>query len=470
MRSLDRDEVGQENTEPAPDPPTHDAEQAHAMLSQPPSRGVAAILYAHGASAVCVYDAADRVVEWNERYLEFFPEVRDFIHVGLPFEETVRPFLQIQHPRMSPSELEENVSSAVHRHRTQSAPLRYQRADTGRWLELRSFVQPDGTRIKLWTDVTEAHASGTDSDELLRLMAVANLGLIVHDRDGRLKFVNSRFFSDHFLRIITTMPPIQTRSRGSAYWRGFGEIFEGDERFGQLLMEAPAGALSEPVTMRARTGRYYRIEEQSWEGGIASIWTDVTTLLDRKAQLKAANEALAQLNAKLREAAETDPLTGLPNRRRFDAALKELAQRPGSVSGTAGGMQADLPAACVGILDLDHFKSVNDRLGHDAGDAVLVEAAKRLRDALPVDAFIARLGGEEFGLLFRNASLEKARRAAHVLCERLAKVPFLFEGVEIRVTASIGVASFDRAAPSASLKRADHALFEAKSRGRNRVV
>ncbi|WP_295983363.1 sensor domain-containing diguanylate cyclase [uncultured Variovorax sp.] len=469
MHSPEQD-PGQGGAEPASAPPA--SAEAQAAHWPSPSPAVAGILFAHGASAVCVYDAADNVIEWNQRYLDFFPEVRGIVRVGLPFTETVRPFLQIQHPRMTPAELEENVASAVRRHRTQLGPFRYQRADTGRWLEMRAFVQPDGTRIKLWADVTEAHAAGTDSDELLRLMAVANLGLIVHDREGRLKFVNSRFFSDHFLRIITSMPPIVTRPHAAAYWSGFREIFEGDERFSELLtLNDPAGTpLPEAVTMRARTGRYYRIEEQSWEGGVASIWTDVTTLLERKAQLRVANEALAQLNAKLREAAETDSLTGLPNRRRFDATLQDMARTPASAAAEEGESPGVPVVACVGILDLDHFKSVNDRLGHDGGDAVLVEAARRLRDALPATGFIARLGGEEFGLLFRDASLDQARLMAQRLCERLAEVPFVFDGVDIHVTASIGIASFDGIAPSASLKRADHALFEAKSRGRNRVV
>lgn len=423
----------------------------------------AAHLFEHGASAICVYDAQDRIQCWNDQYLDFFPEVRASVRVGLPFEDTVRPFLRLQHPGMSPADMETNIASALLRHRTEAGPLQYQRADSGRWLELRMFVQPDGGRVKVWSDVSGTKAQGTDSDQLLRLMAVANVGLIVHDAQGRLKFVNSRFFSEHFLRIITAMPAILTRDLAGLYWSKFSEIFAGDAHYGEMRSDDATGALRQPVTLRARTGRYYRIEEQPLEGGIASIWTDVTTLIEGREALNLANAELTELNARLRDAAETDPLTGLPNRRRFDSALQEAHRALDA--GRSGG------ASTVAILDLDHFKAVNDSGGHEAGDRVLIEAVRRLRGALLPNELMARLGGEEFGVLFGGVDLATALDRAETLRACLEAAPFVVDGRALVVTGSIGLAPLERdLVISASVRNADQALFQAKERGRNQVA
>ena len=119
----------------------------------------------------------------------------------------------------------------------------------------------------------------------------------------------------------------------------------------------------------------------------------------------------------------TDPLTGLPNRRAWDEALARRRR------------QTDA-AACVAILDLDHFKRVNDAHGHAAGDAVLRATGDALRRGLRQDDFVARLGGDEFGLLL---SMPNAPTAAAVLDRVRAALPehLARQGAE-RVTASVG--------------------------------
>ncbi|CAN5287907.1 hypothetical protein BH10PSE18_BH10PSE18_46870 [soil metagenome] len=420
---------------------------------------LAALLMAHGASAVCVYDEEDRVIRWNARYLEFFPEVKGMIRVGLPFLDTLLPFLAHQHPHAPSDEMDAAIRSALHRHRTDEGPLQYQRAD-GRWLELRMFPLADGSRIKLWRDVTAELAPGTDGSQLLGLMTVVNVGLTLHDANGKLLYINSRFFSENFLGLINAVPDIKLRHERGDYWRQFGEIFEESPEYSALRTDSDHGPLKTPVILRAKTGKFYRIQEQLWNGGIASVWTNVTELMTRENALKSAHAELMVLNNRLLDMAEHDALTGMPNRRRFNAALAD-----------AQALVRNGSPCAVGLLDLDHFKSVNDRFGHEAGDSVLVEMAKRLNVAMEPGDVLARLGGEEFGIIFRRATLPEATAAAHKLNAALSTQPFAIGSASVTLTCSIGLAALNTLRePTVSLRQADMALYEAKNAGRNRVL
>lgn len=166
-------------------------------------------------------------------------------------------------------------------------------------------------------------------------------------------------------------------------------------------------------------------------------------------------QQLIAQNEQLAEQTRTDALTGLPNRRAFDAALAkaiEQAARGGSLS--------------LAMIDVDHFKIVNDLHGHPRGDEILVAVAQVIHDQRGRQGFCARYGGEEFALLMPDIGDD----TAEYQCE------FLREGVQaiatgIPVTASIGLATFRSGDTGASmLARADQALYEAKRSGRNRVM
>ncbi|MBO9468305.1 diguanylate cyclase [Tropicibacter sp. R15_0] len=163
-------------------------------------------------------------------------------------------------------------------------------------------------------------------------------------------------------------------------------------------------------------------------------------------------------------AAVTDPLTGLYNRRYTLPHLNRLAER----SARQGRPYAVL------VLDLDHFKQVNDKFGHPAGDAVLVSLAQRLKDNLRAADLISRWGGEEFLIAMPDTGRMAAQRTAERLCQIMAEHPVMLPGgARIAVTLSIGVATASRegeTAPLALIDRADKALYMAKQEGRNRVV
>lgn len=161
-----------------------------------------------------------------------------------------------------------------------------------------------------------------------------------------------------------------------------------------------------------------------------------------------------------RQKALIDPLTGLPNRaawsERLDHEVSAWHQHGNSLS--------------LAMLDLDHFKRINDGYGHLAGDKVLKIIASVLRKRLRPTDFIARFGGEEFVLLMPNSSLTDALAVGEVLRAAIEACPFHFKGEPVTITVSMGVAQFQPGERSdVALKRADAALYRAKSAGRNQV-
>ena len=168
-------------------------------------------------------------------------------------------------------------------------------------------------------------------------------------------------------------------------------------------------------------------------------------------QLHRYQESLEAHNADLVEQTRTDPLTGLANRRAFSAALET-------------GLNAGR-ACCVAIIDIDHFKVVNDVHGHLVGDRVLEDVAVQLRAASGGHGTIARYGGEEFVWLLPDMPAAQAR----LQCEYLREAVH-YASESLPVTISIGLAAWNREEPLASLMhRADQALYAAKRNGRDRV-
>ena len=161
-----------------------------------------------------------------------------------------------------------------------------------------------------------------------------------------------------------------------------------------------------------------------------------------------------------RQKALIDPLTGLPNRAAWSERLEqEVAQ-----------WQRHGNSLLLAMLDLDHFKRINDNYGHLAGDRVLKIIASVLRRRLRGSDFIARFGGEEFVLLVPDTPLAVGARLAESLRAAIEACPFHFKGEPVTITVSVGMTAFKTGEHSDSvLKRADQALYRAKNAGRNRV-
>ena len=201
--------------------------------------------------------------------------------------------------------------------------------------------------------------------------------------------------------------------------------------------------------VRLADGRVLRCEEAALpDGGRMISYIDITD------HVRVADS--------LRLLAITDDLTGLFNRRHFmDLLQRELARferyrRPLSLA----------------MLDVDHFKQVNDNYGHATGDIVLKSIASRCQATLRDSDTIARVGGEEFAILMSETSLADAQAVADRLREHVATTPIRSNNDAISVTVSLGVADPNPPLRTVSdlLGAADRALYEAKTRGRNRVV
>ncbi len=195
---------------------------------------------------------------------------------------------------------------------------------------------------------------------------------------------------------------------------------------------------------------------------------DVTEQQERRAAIEALNTRLAEqvevierLRAELAEEAVRDPLTGLHNRRHLDRALaSDLAARPRT------------GALSVLVVDVDHFKSVNDRFGHAAGDRVLTAVAATLAGAVREGDTAARLGGEEFVLVLPGAGRGQALERAEQVRRAVAAARPVLDGAGVSVTVSVGVAvcPLDGTTAGRLLEAADRALYTAKAAGRDRVV
>lgn len=163
-----------------------------------------------------------------------------------------------------------------------------------------------------------------------------------------------------------------------------------------------------------------------------------------------------------RWAAEHDPLTGLPNRALFNQRLDELTLRAADGLGRLG----------LVMLDLDHFKDVNDILGHHAGDKLLIQFAKVLQESITVEATIARLGGDEFAILLPGIDSGEAIEALIETLFANLRTPLRLNGREFDCRASAGSAIYPIHASNASelFKHADIALYESKNAGRGRYM
>jgi diguanylate cyclase (GGDEF)-like protein len=217
----------------------------------------------------------------------------------------------------------------------------------------------------------------------------------------------------------------------------------------QMLKQEKAAALAQAD--REKTARLAQMQASADE------LQEAVTL--RTAELAAANRRLSERERELQHAAFHDPLTELPNRRYLvectAAALANAERHNESVA--------------LMLIDLDHFKPINDRFGHDAGDLMLQVIAKRLREHVRSGDTVARLGGDEFAVLICGADAERhTREIAQRLLAELAQ-PVLYGAEPLTVTISIGAALAPQHAKQfgSLYKAADEALYKVKARGRS---
>jgi diguanylate cyclase (GGDEF)-like protein/PAS domain S-box-containing protein len=320
---------------------------------------------------------------------------------------------------------------------------------------IRSRQRPDGSVVieGALADITELHEAETrlmNSEKRSRLLAENAWEVIwTMDLDGKITYVS----------------PAVERMRGitpeEAMHQSLDEIHPPEsaasvaDYYRQVFAAIEAG--TEPPMFRGEN-EYYRKD-----GSIMTGELQVIPHLDgsgKVIELIGVTRDISErkvFEAELRNLAVTDTLTGVWNRRHGTELLAAdlSARRPGQ-------------ALSLLMLDIDHFKTINDTFGHQAGDHVLIEIASRLRRSLRGSDMVARWGGEEFVVLLRDCALPDALRLAEDIRAAIAELPF---GAMGSLTVSVGVAEA-RAGEDLTtwLERADQALYRAKRSGRNEVA
>jgi diguanylate cyclase (GGDEF)-like protein/PAS domain S-box-containing protein len=301
--------------------------------------------------------------------------------------------------------------------------------------------------LAIGQDVTRREELASSQRLLTAAMEQSSSSIMVTDTEGRITFVNAAFSR------TTGYSPAEALGRNPRFLKAGGtppEVYR--ELWGALVAgRAWRGELHN----RKKNGELY------WEDASISPVVDAQGRTSHYLAVKDDITLRKQAEAEVARLATTDPLTGVANRRRF---LEQL------------GMELDRarrfrdPATLL-MLDVDHFKDVNDTHGHAAGDAVLQHLAEVSRRCLRRIDLFGRLGGEEFAILLPGTDRAGAQLLAERFRRQLEDTPALTAKGAIPVTVSIGIAEFgpvDRD-PDAVLARADAALYRAKQAGRNRV-
>lgn len=266
-----------------------------------------------------------------------------------------------------------------------------------------------------------------------------------------------------------------------------GKLKHGLVEARDTLKQMAATFVERLAEMTLHTGEYHQ-KIEGYQQQISSIddITELNVLLDKlmedtramqldtirthedlketQKRVEEAERRIRELTAELDQASElahNDYLTGALNRR----GMTEAIEREFSRSDRSGAK------VCLALMDIDHFKKLNDSLGHEAGDTALTHLAKVTRDALRPTDVLARYGGEEFVIILPETDMEEGKRVMARVQRELTKNFFLHNNERVLITFSAGVAErVEQEMPDATLKRADMALYEAKHTGRNRVV
>jgi diguanylate cyclase (GGDEF)-like protein len=239
-------------------------------------------------------------------------------------------------------------------------------------------------------------------------------------------------------------------------------VLELQEAFDAQQRQRELALLNEDSALKEEELRRRGLEYKVWALTAVIVLSLLALAVRAYRSLRSTQQALRLRNAQLKRHSLQDPLTGLANRRQFH----ELTDEHGSLPTARGTLY---------LFDLDHFKRINDHHGHAAGDAVLVEVARRIKAVVRDDDLVMRWGGEEFLVLVQGMSPERVEPLAQRLLNAVASVPVVLGELRIPVTTSIGFAEFPLPPQRLELPWGlavdivDNAMYVAKTLGRNRA-
>lgn len=383
----------------------------------------------------------------------FRGEVANLFRQLLAHPDQPQPPREIAGLRSDGSEFPLEVAAAVLPAGALSDPALIPAGDTG----------PAGARLLLSARGT-AHRQATNESlrEAMSLLT-ATLestadGILVMGIDGSVAGFNEQFLT------MWGIPPalLEADSEEPAVRVVMAQVADPvsfTARLNEVQKDPSAESHDVVELLDGRTFERYSRPQRVGEKIVGRVWSfrDATPRRKAQEQVHQALKDLAEQAEKLRAMAFQDPLTGLANRAVFNEALANSLAEP------------RLKTVDVLLLDLDDFKEVNDILGHQAGDDMLVEVARRLRGCTPTADVVARLGGDEFVVLL-TACPDPDEIAACIV--RCLHVPVTIGGTVLRPSLSLGLASLgqDSVGPSELLRHADIAMYAAKAAGKNRFL
>jgi diguanylate cyclase (GGDEF)-like protein/PAS domain S-box-containing protein len=342
------------------------------------------------------------------------------------------------------------------------------RTEDGRLLGA-AAIRVDVTELRAaQAELERALASEREARALLKaIVDHSPFAIVFCDRDLRYRLVNREAADSRGL----PAEEIVGRTPEEVYPELAPQIVPAMRRVletGEPIVNEELSAELPPGSGRVRHYLLSRYPVQTEEGeilGVASMRVEVTQLKELEERLQDLLRREQRAREQVERAASTDPLTGLLNRPAFSARLGEALSRA-RASGRAVGLL---------FLDLDCFKAVNDRYGHNTGDALLRAVGARLRRAAREGDLVARVGGDEFLLLVPDLDPETAADTAEAVAARARRCfadPFELLGREVRVRASVGLALFPAQAEDAEslLVLADQAMYRVKRRRRSQVA
>lgn len=319
-------------------------------------------------------------------------------------------------------------------------------------------VVPDGARCPNCMDGKANYPDPTPSGVLAQLIASALDAVWVVDEHDIIEYLNPAavelcgYPAEELLGVpISRILPREVAGDHAEFLRAH---IDGD---------GPAQVLGRvrELSIVTRGGRIVPVEVKAFEiagiGGKRRFGAMMRDITERR-QAEARQRRLVE---KLQRMASKDELTGLPNRRAFFDTLDR----------TVAAARRHRRPACIAVVDIDLFKRVNDRHGHDAGDRALAAIAGILSASMRTEDMVARIGGEEFAFLLPDTDLQAAYGAIERMQDNVRQTPIILaNGAALSITVSAGVAALDPDQDGAAdLRTADAALLRAKQTGRDRI-
>ncbi len=406
---------------------------------------------------VTVIDKELNLVTWNRAFVEIMELPDGLMHPGCRFEDVIRVNAERGHYGEGDPEMHVARRIALAR---RFEPHRFDRTlPNGKVVEVRGTPMKNGGFVTTHSDVTEVRRAAAKLRESVQLLneIICNSMIFVWELDA-----------EHRFQFVEGAEKVLGRSSREMLGRFFGDFLLEAERERVLAATVDTSLPFTAVVagFRCQGGReawlsltgHPIFNSEGQAVGYRGVSVDVTEKHHQDARI-------GDLLHQLEEAALHDPLTGLPNRKKFHLLFAEEAKRK---------MRSRRPLALL-VLDLDHFKRVNDTFGHAAGDAVLKAFGQLLQKSLRATDTVARFGGEEFLVLLPETDRQGAERKAEEIRSRVEEaVIFLPEREErVKITVSVGVCVADEPhAPvdfDQMVRQADLGLYRAKEAGRNRL-